>query len=68
MQINNYYNVYNREPNNIIIGKDLFDTLKQGNYPIVQGTPAKIDRHTISGISITVDYDDKKTLKVGYME
>ena len=67
LQIDNYIFLNHKEPNNIIVGIKVYDILKMG-YDLVFHKMDEGVRTTIFGLPITVDYDNPKVLKVGYLE
>ena len=66
MQIDNYTCQYNKKPNNIILGKNVEDILKRERIFLIHAN--KNETYTMFGINVTVDYNNVKIIKVGYME
>ena len=67
IQRENYYSMYNIEPNEIIIGIELLKIIENDLINNINGFIGFGDK-TIMGMNVTEDYRNKTIIKVGYME
>ena len=68
IRIYSYTHQYNQEPNNIILGIEVYKELEATNDILIMHSIGTGQRKYFQGIPITVDYLEPKAIKIGYME
>lgn len=68
IMIRDFYINNNKFPNEVIISRDIFESIKNGNDLILRKTDLNDIDYTIFGLSITIDEQRKEIIKVARVE